>query len=152
MFTTLFCNLQFVHANLYIPQQDVQSFCKGSVLLGPALRVVTCDCSQNKSLRSFGEWCEWCRCAHCGGKTISHSARAKAGGAYADSESFFDSAARTSLGMRDITSDLLVLGALLVAAGYALMNAAAEPFRLFLVIGGVSAAMCFARVCRYGGY
>jgi hypothetical protein len=54
--------------------------------------------------------------------------------------------------MRDITSDLLVFGVLVVAAGYALMNAAAEPFRLFLVMGGVSAMMCVARVSRYGGY
>ena len=66
--------------------------------------------------------------------------------------SYFDTAARTSLGMRDITSDLLVFGVLVVAAGYALMNTSGEPFRLYLVMGGVAATMCLARVCRYGGY
>jgi hypothetical protein len=54
--------------------------------------------------------------------------------------------------MRDITSDLLVFVVLVGAAGYALMNSSSEPFRLFLVMGGVSATMCVARVCRYGGY
>ena len=135
--------------------QDVKSFCQGSVLLGPALRVISCDCSLNNSLKSFGEWCEWCRCDHCGGKAISRSARARAGagsGADAAESSYFDTAARTSLGMRDITSDLLVFGVLVVAAGYALMNTSGEPFRLYLVMGGVAATMCLARVCRYGGY
>lgn len=129
----------------------MSTFCGGRVLLGPALRVISCDCSMDKSLKSFGEWCEWCRCAHCGGKTISRTSRDRAGGPVAEG-SYFGTAARTSLGMRDITSDLLVLALLLVGTGYALMNAAAEPFRLFLVLGGMSAVMCAARIFRYGGY
>ena len=122
-------------------------------MLGPALRVVSCDCSLNKNLKSFGEWCEWCRCDSCGGKVISRSARTRAGAGSADSDSsYFDTVARTALGMRDITSDLLVFVVLVVSAGYSLMNAGSEPFRLFLVMGGVSAVMCVARICRYGGY
>ena len=82
---------------------------------------------------------------------ISRSARARAGAVDADS-SFFESAARTALGMRDLTSDLLVFVTLVVSAGYSVMNVGAEPFHLFLVMGGVSAIMCIARVCRYFGY
>ena len=131
--------------------QGVTSYHRGSVLLGPSLRVVSCNCSLNKKLKSFGEWCEWCRCNKCGGKVISSSMRARAGASNYE-DSYFDSSARTSLGMRDVNSDLFVLATLILGVGYSLFSAAAEPFRLFTVVGAVSAVMCAGRVCRYFGY
>ena len=57
----------------YIKDSDVTEQCvtvARNVTLGPTIRVVSCNCALDKSLKNQSEWCEWCLCRKCGGKNL----------------------------------------------------------------------------------
>ena len=107
-------------------------------MIGPAFKVVSCNCSLNRKLQSFGEWCEWCRCEKCGGKVLPNMGD---GGPY-----------QRTLSMPDLSSDLVAFVATVFIAGGGMMYAHDQPFKNMYIVGGIGAVFIGRRVGRALGY
>lgn len=129
-----------------ILSQGVQSYNKGSVLLGPAYIVVACNCSLDSSLKAYSEWCEWCRCDSCGGKVISKSLRASMQG-YNNSDDFPPH--RTA---PDLSSDLALLVILVVTSTWGVLYASSLPYRQAYLVGAAAAGFTLTRLAKWFGY
>ena len=104
--------------------------------MGAAYKVVSCNCSLNKALQSHGEWCEWCRCENCGGKVLPRMT---------------NSPSRT-LNMPDLSSDLIVLVAVLTIAVMGSMYAHDHAYKNIYIMGFVSLSFIGFRIGRFFGY
>lgn len=50
--------------------REAASAVSPGVVVGPAFRVLYCNCSKDTRLKSMDHWCDWCLCPRCGGKDL----------------------------------------------------------------------------------
>ena len=104
--------------------------------MGATYKVVSCNCSLNKALQSYSEWCEWCRCEKCGGQILPRVS---------------DSPSRT-LEMLLINTDIAVLVAIVIISVMGSMYAHDHPYKSVYTMGFVSIAFIGLRIGRVCGY
>ncbi len=105
--------------------------------MGPAYKVVSCNCSLDKNLQSYSEWCEWCRCVECGGKVLPKMKN--------------ESSSRTLI-MPDISSDLIIFVAVCTIAVMGPLYTHEQPFKNIFMMGFAGIAFMGYRIGRAFGY